>query len=475
MVGQEKLRVLTHMDVVKEVFPMELIGKRNQQSQRSSAFDAQQNNVNVGNMVQVTQGTYAKSKGTVKHIYKGSFWLHSNNHLKNSGVFVVKGRQCIVAGMKRSSYDLNQQSSFGIIGTKVGHSTGPNHKIAKDSMIGKTVKIIKGGFKGFLGNVRDTTSTMLTVELLARVKIIVIEREKCVEVGDKNGEYIKKSFGDVSRDTGVWNANNNFLPETPLVHGGHTPRNLGGETPLHMGNETPRGNETPGGGADDPFRIGPRDYERAQEASIVSNKPPTPAPMGPPSSTYGGNAYASSAGGSAYSPANSARSAFSPSYSTGGQINSPANSAYSPANSNYSPAPGEGGGGGYLAGTGGSAILAEAWEENMVVVFTDGRYIGKKGVLRSGMYNDMVSVSMIKDNGVCEYGYFQTTKDVLVLAEPPKTGYCKICAGKLKGNLGRVEGFMGNDIVISSPMAETPFMVKKGYVAWIFNGEFERR
>lgn len=45
-------------------------------------------------------GEHAKRSGTVKHIMKGNMWIHSTLYLKNSGVFVVKGRQCHVAGSK---------------------------------------------------------------------------------------------------------------------------------------------------------------------------------------------------------------------------------------------------------------------------------------------------------------------------------------------------------------------------------------
>ena len=44
------------------------------------------------------KGTHAKSTGTIKHIMKGSFWLHSNLYLKNSGIYVVRGRFVTVVG-----------------------------------------------------------------------------------------------------------------------------------------------------------------------------------------------------------------------------------------------------------------------------------------------------------------------------------------------------------------------------------------
>lgn len=97
-VGLEKLKVLNNLDDTKDVFPQELQGKRNTQSQRSSMLDSNQNAMHVGDTVNVISGKYSNRSGTIKHIMKGILWLHSNSYLKNSGIFVTSARSCVIAG-----------------------------------------------------------------------------------------------------------------------------------------------------------------------------------------------------------------------------------------------------------------------------------------------------------------------------------------------------------------------------------------
>jgi len=227
-VGSERLRIINHMDLVKEVLPQELQKNRNRQSSRSTGFDAQQSTVAVGDLVEVRSGAHIKKKGTVKAIMNGCFWLHSTNHLKHSGVFVIRGRHCVLSGKKVSSLTGTTLTSLG---SKAAASASmPNNKAARDPTIGKTVKIIKGGFKGFLAQVVDANATQYTVELLARVKKIVIEKVKCKVVGDQDGSF---KLPDEIDHRGFHSANNQFVG----LAGASTPF-LGGETPM-MGGETP--------------------------------------------------------------------------------------------------------------------------------------------------------------------------------------------------------------------------------------------
>ena len=48
-----------------------LLGKRNVQSSRASAFDSVQASIHVGDTVNVVTGTHIKKSGTIKHIMKG--------------------------------------------------------------------------------------------------------------------------------------------------------------------------------------------------------------------------------------------------------------------------------------------------------------------------------------------------------------------------------------------------------------------
>lgn len=84
-VGAEMLTVINQAGLVKRVLPMDLKGKKNSMSQRTTAFDASHNNVNVGDSVKVTEGSQRNKSGTIQHIFKSVLWLHSTSHLKDSG------------------------------------------------------------------------------------------------------------------------------------------------------------------------------------------------------------------------------------------------------------------------------------------------------------------------------------------------------------------------------------------------------
>ena len=64
------------------------------------------NNTSIINNKNKT-GQHTKLSGTVKQMIKGTLWLHSNSYLKNSGIFVVKTRNCVVAGGKSATPQLS--------------------------------------------------------------------------------------------------------------------------------------------------------------------------------------------------------------------------------------------------------------------------------------------------------------------------------------------------------------------------------
>jgi transcription elongation factor len=107
----------------------------------------------------------------------------------------------------------------------------PSNKSTKDTMIGKTIRITKGGFKGLLGQIVSSTNTHFSIELLAKVKKIVIEREKTVEVGDKNGVYKKEGDGD----DGNLNINADYSMSTPFLVAATPSFGFGNQTPGYSG------------------------------------------------------------------------------------------------------------------------------------------------------------------------------------------------------------------------------------------------
>eukprot|EP00605_Chrysophyceae_sp_TOSAG23-4_P002419 GSChrysophyteH1.ASY1.ANO1.2678.1 assembled CDS len=266
-VGAETLRVLNHMNVVKDVYPQDITSKRNAQSSKQSAFDSSQTSISPGDIVKVVGGQdYIGKTGTVKHIMRGNLWIHSNNHLKNAGIMAIRGRSCVLAGSNSVASSSARASNMSGIqgGLNIATTQGGNRGFSKDAAIGKTVKIIRGGFKGFLAQVTDATATHFTVELLARVKKIMIERSKCKEVGNKDGAYDKTAIGGVGQTRNSDEVNLLADTATPFLTA-ETPMHMqGGETPAHLvGESTPFiGGETPRGQSDEMWKVNDRDKER---------------------------------------------------------------------------------------------------------------------------------------------------------------------------------------------------------------------
>ena len=205
----------------------------------------------------VTSGTYAKLTGTVRHIMKGVFWLHSNLHLKNSGIFVTRGRLCILAGSKINDNSMNtQQQKFQPAATQKRHG--------KDDSIGKTLRITKGEYKGHLAQIIENDGEKYKVELLSKMKKITIEKTKTVIIGDKEGSL---ETANQRRSEGMYDPSM-AVPSTPFYTQDTPHYYASNATPHHYS-----GGETPGpGGGMTPGRT-PNPYleEETQFWSVENN------------------------------------------------------------------------------------------------------------------------------------------------------------------------------------------------------------
>ena len=293
-VGTEHLKVLTQYDNEKVVRPIEIKAKKAAMRGTTGAFDHMKNPLCVGDTVSVVQGQYTGKSGTIKHINRSVLWLHSTSYLKNSSIFVVKGKSCILAGSQQkdsasttaavlnATYDANPTVSRGAM-----TSRRPG---AKDAMIGKSVKLSKGSYKGMLGHIVDSTETHYWVELHGRLKKIHVEKEKVHIVGDKQGAVNDEGAPlNMAPDYMGVPTTPYLTAQTPL-HVAETPMyNAGGETPLTGGNATPLGNATPGR-ENDAF-----DVWKPSAMDVVTVAPPQSVSSvgAPPSSAWGGTGWAS--------------------------------------------------------------------------------------------------------------------------------------------------------------------------------------
>jgi transcription elongation factor SPT5 len=329
MVGTEKLSIVNHLGELKVVTPMEVRGKANIQSMRATSIDNMMEVMHVGDSVTVMEGPHAKKTGTIKHIHKSTVWLHCDTYFANAGIFPVRGRSCALAGS-------NRNAGSGSMGppTSMPRGRGFGGKNGgKDEIIGASVTISKGAYKGHIAVVREASDTDYTLELATKLKIIKLPKENVVVAGNKTGPLHRQA---PSTQLGI--ASTPYISAHTPAQGSSTPSMsfLGSETPLNFGNETPRGSETPSGG------YGYVDVWRPHESDISLSRAGSASGSGP----------AMSPGASAV--AGQTMSLFAP------------------------PTP-----------SGGSSLSHYDWDRPMLVTFTTGGRTGQTGVLR-GKVNTVI-------------------------------------------------------------------------------------
>ncbi|CAM9770784.1 unnamed protein product, partial [Choristocarpus tenellus] len=170
------VEVVNNAGTVKKVHPQEIRGKRNTQSRRAFVVDAQQNQLEVDNVVSVVEGRYARSTGTIKHIDRTTLFLHSRTHTQNGGVFPVRARSVLLAGRQNKA-----QTAVGYMGeinASAKNNIVKDHRNRNDEMLSKTVKVVKGQHKSLLGLVVEATDTHVKVELHSKLKKVTIPRNQ---------------------------------------------------------------------------------------------------------------------------------------------------------------------------------------------------------------------------------------------------------------------------------------------------------
>ena len=251
-VGREDFTVINNHGIIREVRPEELRGKRNGASTRALAVDVQGNQIRVGDQVSVTEGPHKGKQATIKRMSRTQLFLYSQTRTENAGVFVVRSRSCLLAGSRSASRGGGGDggaSPFSTPRSVSSSGAGGQRGKREDALIGKTVRIQSGQWKGYLGTVADSTATHVQVELHSRLKKVMVVRERVAVAGDKFG-----STEDPNRH--VVASTSMMAPSTPFNASGATPMH-GGATPMH-GGATPMHDS---GGGDEVWRPGAIDQE----------------------------------------------------------------------------------------------------------------------------------------------------------------------------------------------------------------------
>lgn len=196
---RDSFRVLDQNGEVRVVKPHQISMRRD--SNRAIATDAEGHELRVGDNVKEREGEvsiiYSKTnstqeltnsiqgrKGQVLHIHQSFFaFLFNRDFQENDGVFVTRARSLASLAPKGQqpkpgALDLTKMNpalSGGASGGMVGSTNGRG---PRDRLIGVSVTVIKGTYKGLQGIVKDTNGNQVRLELQVNNRVITIDKEK---------------------------------------------------------------------------------------------------------------------------------------------------------------------------------------------------------------------------------------------------------------------------------------------------------
>lgn len=226
-------------------------------------------------------GDYKGQIATVKHIYRAVLFCQSRVCVINAGIFVIRSRLCRLAGGGGSDNNRNTRH-ISFLDSNLLHKESKNsmklrllarHRASRDPWMNKTIKVIRGAWKGSYGIVKSCNDQKLRIELAAKMKTIELNREQVRVTNIDGSEVTRDNYGqdykrrenyrnqrDRNRSTDDMNDSsadyNSFErggnAETPLI-GTQTPaypsnEEYDGRTPALGANTPAYGNSTPGYG-----------------------------------------------------------------------------------------------------------------------------------------------------------------------------------------------------------------------------------
>ncbi|XP_015790153.1 transcription elongation factor SPT5-like [Tetranychus urticae] len=400
--------------------------KQKRDTRKAVSLDCDQSQIQVKDHVEVVDGPHSGRKGEIRHLYRNYAFIHDRLLMENGGIFVCKTRNIQLSGGSRStsvvstgrgpapfmSPRLSSPAHSGGGKRPFGATKGGRDRSDLD-LIGKTIKIIQGPYKGHIGIVKDAMATTARVELHSTCQVINVDKSRVDVVGGTTGQRTG-SASTYSARTPMYGS------QTPSYElGGRTP-GRGGQTPMHDGSRTPMHG---GSSVWDPNTgATPRpnfdDDAWSGDNSGNYNNPPTPGFTGPDTPQAG-----------AYTPQTPGMYTSDHTYSPYQPVPSPSEASYqesapSPASGSFmSPNPGGYGSGGMTPspqfaayspmvpspmfnpqtpGTGMDQINIDWLTTDIVVRIKenpDGDLIGQTGEI-TGINGGMVSVFLIREDRV---------------------------------------------------------------------------
>lgn len=450
---RENFHVLGMNGKVIECKPTALHKRR--ENRNTIALDADQNQIRRRDIVKVMEGPHAGRSGEIKHLYRSLAFLHCRMYTENGGIFVCKTRHLQLAGgIKSQANNLGPLGGLGFMSPRIQSPMHPSggrgakgggrgrggFRVTRDrEILGKTIKISGGPYKGAVGIVKDATESTARVELHTSCQTISVDRNHIAVVGATGKDGSVSMYGKTpSRTPGYGSATPVYSgSKTPLT-GNQTPNwdsegrtPYGGHmTPSHDGGMTPRHGAWDPNITNTPARNNEFDYTLEEPSPSPGYNPSTPGyqmntPFAPQTP---GTLYGSERGYSPFQPSPSP----APSPYPVGYMNTPSPSSYSPNTPGGAPqSP-------YNPQTPGASLDSPCGDwcttdiEVKIHTHDDSDLVGQTGIIRT------------VSNGVCSVFLRQEDRSVSIVSEhlipvPPEVGdEFKVIYGDHRECVGKV-------------------------------------
>lgn len=179
-VDRESLVVLDQNGSTRQVMPSQIANKIPKRK-HTIAADRNGSEIRLDDVVKEYGGQ--QRQGKIIHIHRSYVFLHNNDSSENAGVYVTRSSSLMTVAAKGGRIaggpDLSQMNPAAKRDPSGNSGMGappPKQSFGRDRSIGQTVTIKKGGWKGLLGIVKDTTDTHARVELHTKGKIVTVPK-----------------------------------------------------------------------------------------------------------------------------------------------------------------------------------------------------------------------------------------------------------------------------------------------------------
>ncbi|KAJ9242039.1 hypothetical protein DTO169E5_3260 [Paecilomyces variotii] len=219
-VDRESLRVLDQDGSLRNVLPSRVTNKI---TPRRDAVATDRNGAEIRHGDTVREVYGEQRNGVIIHIYRSFLFLHNKAQVENSGVLVVRTSNVVTVsakGGRATGPDLSKMNPALMRNGAPGGSMPPPRSFGRDRIIGKTVMVRKGPYKGLMGIVKDATDDTARVELHSKNKMVSIPKEVLSIKDPVTGQSIEMGRGRGQRTPFGASA---APPGRDGWHGGRTP------------------------------------------------------------------------------------------------------------------------------------------------------------------------------------------------------------------------------------------------------------